>query len=83
MAISFIAWKVRVVSLGDKSTKGGKFMKHFLLTALLSVAVLPLGFSMGSIPISDSYESEIVEHSGRTDRNGCHQDKKHGGRHCH
>ncbi|WP_141743426.1 YHYH domain-containing protein [Oligella sp. HMSC09E12] len=22
-------------------------------------------------------------HSGRTDRNGCHNDNKNGGRHCH
>ncbi|MFC3338597.1 YHYH domain-containing protein [Paracandidimonas soli] len=22
-------------------------------------------------------------HSGRTDKNGCHHDRKNGGRHCH
>lgn len=58
-------------------------MKHFLFAAVFSAAVLPFGLAMGAVSTSPAYESETVEHSGRTDRNGCHKDNIHGGRHCH
>jgi hypothetical protein len=27
--------------------------------------------------------SVVLAHGGRTDRNGCHNDRKNGGYHCH
>lgn len=58
-------------------------MLRFLFAAVLTVAVLPLGVSVATVPTIHTYDSVTVEHSGGTDRNGCHQDRKHGGRHCH
>ncbi len=58
-------------------------MLRFLFVAVLSVAVFPLGFSVATVPTSHTYESATIEHSGGTDKNGCHKDRKRGGRHCH
>lgn len=43
------------------------------LFAALTLAVLSLSF----------VAEDVFAHSGRTDKNGCHMDKKTGTRHCH
>jgi hypothetical protein len=55
-------------------------MKKVLLGLMLA------GMFFGAVNASASttaYGSEVVSHSGGTDKNGCHRDTKAGTRHCH
>lgn len=59
-------------------------MQKKVLIALVSIALT--GFTNGISASSDATEqmhTPVLEHSGRTDKNGCHRDRKNGGRHCH
>ena len=58
-------------------------MKPILLAVVLSIVLLPSGAVVAEIPTLNTFDSVTVDHSGRTDRSGCHRDRKHGGRHCH
>lgn len=46
-------------------------MKHSIIVTLISILTL-----YGAIDI-------VKAHSGGTDSQGCHHDRKHGGKHCH
>lgn len=51
---------------------------------LIALMLAGLLTGAGSVGASTSaYEVDVVEHSGRTDSNGCHRDVKAGTRHCH
>ena len=42
---------------------------------------LIIGFVISALPVPGT--SQAVAHSGRTAADGCHYDRKNGGRHCH
>lgn len=56
---------------------------------LLAITIIPLSLSSGAFSTTsasniDNNESTIyLAHSGRTDRYGCHNDRKRGTYHCH
>jgi len=56
---------------------------------LLTMTIIPLSLSLGSFDMITSENIEDVKsfgyyaHSGRTDRYGCHNDRKRGTYHCH
>lgn len=52
---------------GEKETH----MNHLIIAAVLAV----FGAAVTA--------PDVSAHSGRTDKNGCHNDNKNGGRHCH
>lgn len=58
--------------------------KVFIILSFLLLSILPVHSSnSGIITITKISSSDIVSHSGRTDRYGCHNDRKRGTYHCH
>lgn len=51
---------------------------------LLALMLAGMFFGAGNVSASTAaYGSDVVSHSGDTDKNGCHRDTKAGTRHCH
>ena len=58
--------------------------KVFIILSLLLTSILPVHSSnYGAGTITKISSSDIVSHSGRTNRYGCHNDYKRGTYHCH
>lgn len=60
-------------------------MNKFLIITIVAFSTTAFVNSVSAaIPsLVNSIQTNDTEHSGRTDRNGCHRDHKNGGRHCH
>jgi hypothetical protein len=56
-----------------------------IILTVLSTISLSIGFSenMPSKSTAIQNNNQEIYHSGRTDKSGCHNDHKNGGRHCH
>ncbi len=52
----------------------------FAVLALISLSLSTVPAT--ALPVS-GISSEVIAHSGRTNKDGCHHDKKNGGYHCH
>lgn len=59
-----------------------KIIYTFLTVALISVGVVTAK-DLIATDHSHSITSSTVDHSGRTNSAGCHNDNKNGGYHCH
>lgn len=60
-------------------------MKTLGLAIITFVSIMGAVFA-ASLPFTDTpilTTNTEVNHSGRTDKNGCHRDTKSGTRHCH
>ncbi len=55
-----------------------RFMYLFYFSFLLSDLAISNQFNL-----NEAQELTQLKHSGGTDRNGCHHDRKRGGYHCH
>ncbi len=57
-------------------------MNYLIITSMIFVFYMP--FAIANIELENVHMLEVgVQHSGGTDRNGCHHDRKRGGYHCH
>lgn len=61
-------------------------MRHTLRWAAVVTGLLIATFSQAPLSIADvdpAVDESAVNHSGRTDKNGCHTNRKTGDYHCH
>ena len=58
------------------------FMIFLSVVGVMSLNLTPAVAAI-SAPSGIHKPTDSVEHGGRTDKNGCHRDRKNGTRHCH
>ncbi len=57
-------------------------MKKIILIALVSIGTL-ISINVTASTGVKLQDEDVTSHSGRTNREGCHNDRIHGGYHCH
>lgn len=61
-------------------------MAKIALPIALCITILIIGNPVSATTAEhalSAQKSKFLEHGGRTDKNGCHRDRKAGTRHCH
>lgn len=54
-----------------------------MLKYVMILSICLVAFNTSNMVLSTTINYEEISHSGRTDKNGCHVDRKTGKRHCH